>query len=94
MFDFDYNENVGFVPIVTQIGRGTASEEEIEELSETVAEQSAAVAENSAAITENASAIAKNADAIADEASAREAAVEELNEKIDAIQGFKMQVNI
>ena len=85
--------------MVTRIGRGTASEEEVKKISKTVSEQSAAVAENSAAISENTAAIAENADAIvenaeaiADETAAREAAVEELNEKIDAIQSFKMEV--
>ena len=99
MFDFDYNESIGFVPMVTRIGRGPASEEEVKKISKTVSEQSAAVAENSAAISENTAAIAENADAIvenaeaiADETAAREAAVEELNEKIDAIQSFKMEV--
>ena len=100
MFDFNYNENVGFVPYVSVVReKAGKSSEEIEEtkkavetLSETVATQSESVAENSAAIADNTSAIASNTSAIADETAAREAAVEELNEKIDAIQEFKMEV--
>ena len=93
MFDFNYNENVGFVPYVSVVREkaGKSSEEiaetkkAVKDLSETVTTQSESVAENSAAI-------AGNKAAIVDETAAREAAVEELNEKIDAIQEFKMEV--
>lgn len=92
MFDFEYKPTVGFVPITSRVDCGNASEEEIEELSNTVAEQAETVAENSAAISNNAEAIAANADAISDETEARESDVEELNGKIDSIQSFKMAV--
>ena len=92
MFDFEYKTAVGFVPIASRVGCGNVSEEELEELSNTVAEQAEAVAENSAAISNNTEAIAANADAISDETEARESDVEELNDKIDSIQSFKMVV--
>ena len=100
MFDFNYNENVGFVPYVSVMReKAGKSSEEIEEtkkavetLSETVATQSESVAENSAAIADNTSAIASNTSAIADETAAREAAVEELNEKISEVPKFKIEV--
>ena len=100
MFDFNYNENVGFVPYVSVVReKAGKSSEEIEEtkkavetLSETVATQSESVAENSAAIADNTSAIASNTSAIADETAAREAAVEELNEKISEVPKFKIEV--
>ena len=93
MFDFNYNENVGFVPYVSVVREkaGKSSEEiaetkkAVKNLSETVATQSESVAENSAAI-------ASNTSAIADETAAREAAVEELNEKISEVPKFKIEV--
>lgn len=100
MFDFNYNENVGFVPYVSVVREkaGKSSEEiaetkkAVKDLSKTVATQSESVAENSAAIADNTSAIASNTSAIADETAAREAAVEELNEKISEVPKFKIEV--
>lgn len=96
MFDFEYKpENGGFIPYVVAKAlreEGSASEEEIQQLSEEISEQGETVASNSAAIAENANAIAENAEAIENEAEAREVAVAELNERINNIPKFQIEV--
>ena len=93
MFDFNYNENVGFVPYVSVLrAKAEKTQEEFDELSSVVSEQGEAVAENSKAISNNAEAINENAEAIADESEARVAAVEELNARIDSIPEFQLKV--
>ena len=104
MFDLEYNANVGFIPrFAIMRAAETAAEcaseeemrktqEEVSALSESVAEQSSAVAENKEAVTENSAAIADNTAAIADEVTAREQAVEELNERINNIPALQREV--
>lgn len=79
MFDLEYNTNVGFVPYVSVMkSKKSASEEEMEKTQQDVQELSGSVTEN--------------AEAISDETAAREAAVEELNERIDEIPTFDTEV--
>lgn len=79
MFDLEYNANVGFVPYVSVMkSKKSASEEEMEKTQQDVQELSGSVTEN--------------AEAISDEVTARETAVEELNERIDEIPTFNTEV--
>lgn len=86
MFDFNYNENVGFVPYVSVLkAQAEKAQEEFDELSGVVAEQGEAVAENTAAINGNSA-------AIVDESEARAAADEALEAKIEELPKFKIEV--
>ena len=81
MFDFEYNENVGFVPYISVMKsetEGVASEEDLEKTNENVETVSGAVVENK--------------EAIAVESAAREAADEEIVQKIDDIPTFELTV--
>ena len=93
MFDFNYNESVGFVPYVSGIKEQNAGNaEEVKKTQKAVKDLSKAVATQSESVAENSAAIADNTAAIADESAAREAAVEELNQKIDEVPKFKIEV--
>lgn len=100
MFDFNYIEPIGFVSYGSKLKtEAEETKKAVDELSEVVSEQSETVAENSAAIEDNKNAIADNKTAIddnktaiSDESSARETADEELNEKIDNLPKFKIEV--
>ena len=93
MFDFTYNENVGFVPYVSVLkAQAEKTQEEIDELSSTVSEQGEAVSENSKAISNNAEAINENAEAIVGEGEARAAADEALEAMIAELPKFKIEV--
>ena len=86
MFDFNYNENVGFVPYVSVLkAQAEKAQEEFDELSGVVAEQGEAVAENTAAINGNSA-------AIVDESEARASADEALEAKIEELPKFKIEV--
>ena len=102
MFDLDYNPGGTFIPISVVVNNKMANavsseelaetKENVEVLSDTVATQSESIAENSAAIASNSTNIANNSSAISNEATAREAAIEEVNEKINNIPKFKTEV--
>lgn len=93
MFDFNYNESVGFVPYVSVMKEQNAGNaEEVKKTQKAVKDLSKAVATQSESVAENSAAIADNTAAIADESAAREAAVEELNQKIDEVPKFKIEV--
>lgn len=93
MFDFTYNENVGFVPYVSVLkAQAEKAQEELDELSNTVSEQGEAVFENSKAISNNKEAINENAEAIVDESEARAAADETLEVMIAELPKFKIEV--
>ena len=89
MFDFEYKESIGFVPYATLVKSETeedvASQEDMEQAQEDIVELSDAVAEN-------VEAIAENAEAIQEESSVREAADEELSERINNIPKFQLTV--
>ena len=102
MFDLDYNPGGTFIPISVVVNNKMANavsseelaetKENVEALSDTVATQSESIAENSAAIVSNSTNIANNSSAITNETTAREAAIEEVNEKINNIPKFKTEV--
>ena len=93
MFDFNYNEPVGFVSYTVMMkAEAEKATEAIDELSGIVDEQGDAVVKNSAAIADNKTAIDSNKTAIEDEGVVRESADNELNEKIESLPKFKIEV--
>lgn len=86
MFDLEYNANVGFIPRFAYLeSMAAASEEDVAE----VREDLDALSEY---VDGQAGDIAVNAEAIADETAAREEAVAALNERIDSIPAFDIEV--
>lgn len=86
MFDLEYNANVGFIPRFAYLeSMAAASEEDVAEVREDLDTLSEYV-------DGQAGDIAVNAEAIADETAAREEAVAALNERIDSIPAFDIEV--
>ena len=87
MFDLEYNANVGFIPRFAYLESMVASEEDVADVREDLDNLSGYV-------DGQAGDIAVNAEAIADETAAREEAVAALNERIDSIPAFDIEVVI
>lgn len=85
MFDLEYNANVGFIPRFAYLESMAASEEDVADVREDLDNLSGYV-------DDQAGDIAVNAEAIADETAAREEAVAALNERIDSIPTFDIEV--